>query len=321
MNQLNYLFFGNEPFIIKTKLSTLIKQHKIDEFNIVTYDCEETDIDVAINDCLTMPFLGEHKLVIVKNAFFLTTLQVKKAPEQNIKRLIDYLNNPMESTILALTAPYEKLDERLKITKTIRELTEVVNCSSLSYNDQASWVRSQLGKNGHHITSEALSLFMKRVEDDFEILVNEVKKLVFYAEGVSEIDTQMIEEVVPRKLEDNIYELSNYLLNHQIKDAITVLHDLTTQNEDPMRITSMLISKYQEILISKRLIKKGINQEGLAKHFHVSSGRAYYMMQNANKVNDHVVVTQLKQLHDLDVGIKLGSIDKFIGLELFIMKR
>jgi DNA polymerase-3 subunit delta len=300
MNQLNYLFFGNEPFIIKTKLSTLIKQHKIDEFNIVTYDCEETDIDVAINDCLTMPFLGEHKLVIVKNVFFLTTLQVKKAPEQNIKRLIDYLNNPMDSTILALTAPYEKLDERLKITKTIRELTDVVNCSSLSYNDQASWVRSQLGKNGHHITSEALSLFMKRVEDDFEILVNEVKKLVFYAEGVSEIDTQMIEEVVPRKLEDNIYELSNYLLNHQIKDAI---------------------SKYQEILISKRLIKKGINQEGLAKHFHVSSGRAYYMMQNANKVNDHVVVTQLKQLHDLDVGIKLGSIDKFIGLELFIMKR
>ncbi len=42
--------------------------------------------------------------------------------EQNTDLLIDYLKEPLESTVLVFFAPYEKLDERKKITKQLKKL-------------------------------------------------------------------------------------------------------------------------------------------------------------------------------------------------------
>ena len=60
-------------------------------------------------------------------------------------------------------------------------------------------------------------------------------------------------------------------------------------------------------------------KEDIMKYFRASSGRAYYMMLNAKNVNYDRLVNLMTKLENLDYLIKSGGIDKFLGIELFIL--
>ena len=66
-----YFFKGDEKFLTNAKIDRLIKESKADELNISSYDCSEVGIEKAIIDASTPPFLGDKKVVIVRNPLFL----------------------------------------------------------------------------------------------------------------------------------------------------------------------------------------------------------------------------------------------------------
>ena len=64
------LFLGEEKYIINSKINRIIKETKADEFNITSYDCEETNVSNAIQDALTPPFMSDTKVVLIKRPLF-----------------------------------------------------------------------------------------------------------------------------------------------------------------------------------------------------------------------------------------------------------
>ena len=109
-----YLFYGSDAFIVKSKTKKVIAQYYSDEFNINIYDAEETNISNALNDASTIPFMSEKKIVVIKNAYFLTNDKITKEINHDLEAFVRYLNNPVEETVLIINAPYAKLDERRK---------------------------------------------------------------------------------------------------------------------------------------------------------------------------------------------------------------
>ncbi|MBD5071942.1 DNA polymerase III subunit delta, partial [Xanthomonas citri pv. citri] len=81
---------------------------------------EEDPLDQAIADAETFPFMGERRLVIVKNPYFLTGEKKKEKIEHNVSALESYIQSPAPYTVFVLLAPYEKLDERKKLTKALK---------------------------------------------------------------------------------------------------------------------------------------------------------------------------------------------------------
>ena len=86
-----FLYKGNEAYLINNKIDMLIKESKANEFNISSYDCSEVNLGLAIQDAMTLPFLGESKVVIIKNPVFLTN--EKQLISHDINSLINYINN------------------------------------------------------------------------------------------------------------------------------------------------------------------------------------------------------------------------------------
>ena len=133
-----YLVYGNESFIInETKqriVSRAISEEEMD-FNFSSYDLEETPIEVAIEDAETFPFMGERRVVVIQNPVFLTAEKTKEKVEHNIKRFEQYIQSPAPYTILVITANYEKLDERKKITKSLKKSAEVVEAKKLNEHE------------------------------------------------------------------------------------------------------------------------------------------------------------------------------------------
>lgn len=314
-----YLFHGSDTFIIKSKINNLINKYKVDDFNVTNYDMEETNIKNALNDAETIPFMSEKKMVIIRNAYFLSTVKPKKEIPHNLDDFKRYLDNPVEETILVIAAPYAKLDERKAITKTVKNNAEVVKCDPLNEADSSNWIQRQLGKNNIAIDNDALKEFLNRVENNTEVLVSEMQKLLSYCEGTSNVDINIIKRVITKNVEDNVYEITNMILDNKRGKALEIYNDLVMHSEDPLRILGILVNKYREILHVKFLVSQGKDKTEVARYYNASSGRAYYMMKNAASVKMAVVKKHLKKLEDIDYQIKSGQIDKRIGLELFIL--
>lgn len=319
MDKLVYLFYGEDTFIIKSKINNLINKYHIDDFNVVNYDAEEVNVSEALNDAETIPFMSELKMVIIRNAYFLSSEKPPKEINHNLDQLKRYLENPVQETILILAAPYAKLDERKAITKVVKEHAEIVVCAPLQAIDSENWIKRQLGKQNIAIDRDALTELLSRIENNTEVLVSEMQKLLNYTEGMSHITLKTIEKVITKNTEDNVYEITNLILDNKPGKALQIYNDLIMHNEDPLRILGILVNKYREMLHVKTLLAQGKDKADIAKYYNASSGRAYYMIKNATSVKLEAVEKHLIKLEEIDYQIKSGQIDKNIGLELFIL--
>ena len=314
-----YLFHGPDTFIVKSKTNQIIAKYDVDEFNITIYDAEETNVKNAVNDAETIPFMSTKKIIVIRNCYFLTNEKIKKEIKHDLDALSRYINNPVEETVLILNAPYAKLDERKAITKVVKNKANVVKCEPMKQVDLASWVRRQLGKNNIKIERPALEEFLKRVEHNTEVAVTEMKKLILYADDMDFVDIETIKKVITKNVEDNVYEITNNILENKQSKALEIYNDLVQHSEDPLRILGILVNKYREILHVKLLLKDNKDQADIASYYNCSSGRAFYMIKNAKSVNMNTVKKHLRKLEEIDYKIKTGQVDKRIGLELFIL--
>ena len=108
-----FFFKGDEKYLTNAKIDRLIKESKADELNITSYDCSEVNVEKAVFDALTPPFLGDKKVVIIRNPLFLET--EKAGSGHNLKILKQYLSNPSEETILIINASGLKVNDKHKI--------------------------------------------------------------------------------------------------------------------------------------------------------------------------------------------------------------
>ncbi len=313
------VFYGEDSFHIRSKISQLVKKHDIDDYNVTVYDCEETPIRDAVNDAMTIPFMSEKKIVVAKNAHFLGTHPPKKALEQDESYLLEYLKNPSETTVFILTVPAPRLDGRKDLVKRLKETSEIVECKLKSAQDLATWVKRQIANAGLHIEHDAMQELMKRIQSSTELAFQEVRKLLLYAQGESTIDKSIVERVITRNIEDNVYEITNAMLEKNHKRALEVYHDLIMYSEDPLRILGIVVTKFREMLQVKTLLEQGKSQDDIQHYFNVKSGRAYYMVQNAKSVPKDKIEHHLRELEHLDYSIKSGRVDKKMALELFIL--
>ncbi len=319
MKQNIVVFYGEDTFYIKNKLRQRIQAEGIDAFNVTTYDLEEILLSEALNDALTIPFMSEKKAVICNNAHFLGQHTLKKLLNHNLDQLQKYLSDPILETVLVLIVPHAQLNMRLAIVKQLKQHAEIIECKLKSGHDLKQWMKSQINKAGMTIEQEALDELFKRVQHSTEFAYQELRKLVMYTDDQRHINVSMIEKVITKNIEDNVYEITNAMLSKDHKRALDIYRDLILYSEDPLRILGIIIRKYREILQTQILLDQEADPQTIQTHFKVSSGRAYFMTQNAKAISRVHVEEHLIHLEKLDYHIKTGRIDKKMALELFIL--
>lgn len=125
-----YFYYGEESLIIKNKIDRLIRDTRVDEYNISTYDLDEVSIIIALQDAITMPFMSDKKVVVCKNPRFLTS--ETSLSEKELENFNSYLSSPMDTTYLIIDANNMKLDERKEIVKRLKKLPNAVETKELS---------------------------------------------------------------------------------------------------------------------------------------------------------------------------------------------
>lgn len=224
-----YLLYGLESFLInETKyllLQSLLNEED-EDFNLSTYDLEETPIEVAIEDAETIPFFGERKVVVLNNPFFLTAEKSKSKVEHNVKKLEEYLKEPSPFTIMIFIGSYEKLDERKKITKQLKTTASILEAKKLNEQELKKWLKQRAAYNHVEINEDGLDTILSLAGTNLSLLTTEIDKMALYVQDSKLITKEIVEELVAKSLEQNIFSLVDKVISKKIDEALRIYYDL-----------------------------------------------------------------------------------------------
>lgn len=316
-----YLLYGIESFLINETKQKLLKNMLTDEeldFNFASYDLEEVPIDAAIEDAETLPFMGEKRLIFVHNPFFLTSEKAKSKVDHDIAKLEAYLQEPVPYSTIVFVAPYEKLDERKKITKQLKRSAEVLEAKKLSEQEIKSWIRHRVAANKAEINDDAIEMLLTLSGTNLMMLANEVDKLSLYSEDY--IDKHTVEVLASKSLEQNIFSLVDKVINRKIDAALRIYYDLLKQNEEPIKILSILAGQFRLLYQTKELMRRGYGQQQIANFLKIHPFRIKLAAGQAKMFSEEELNKIIMWLADADYQMKTSSLTKSMIIEMLLFR-
>lgn len=309
-----YLLYSLEKFLLTSEVEKIIKENNIEDINISKFDLNTNLIEDVIEDAQTFSMFDDKKLILVSNSNIFTAK--KLVLEQNTDKLEEYLENINPSSIIIFTINDSKLDERKKIVKLAKKVGNIKELSSTNLVDNI--VTTLFGN--YIITPRQVKLLVDRVGSDLELLDNEITKIKIYKDKDLVITDDDIINLTHENVEANLFLLIDKIVSKDKEKAIIIYHELLKNNEEPIAIIISLANKIRSLYQTKELFNKGYKDIDIASILGVKPGYLYYMKDSLKKYDSHSLLRLLKKLSDLDLGIKNGSVNKELGLELFILE-
>lgn len=313
-----YLFTGTSEIFIKNRMNRIIQSFNKYEYTIIKYDMETTSLSTVLSDAITVPFLEELKIIILKNPKFLTKSATSTKDE--IKAMLKYLKSPCDSTLLIIDATNTVINQSNEIYKMLKNVARIIDYPDPEEIELKGWIVRSFDANGIDIKDDALTLLLEYIGDDQARLSQEIDKLSSYVGKGGTIRKEDIKLLVPKNINNEIYLLIKAIINHDLALTNQIYDNLITHTKDSLTIFSLISNKFKELLSTYRLLKYGYSQSDIAKFYNVSTGKAYYIVQEARAFKLSDLEFYIDKLAELDYQIKSGKLDKTIGLELLLLK-
>ncbi len=305
-----YFIYGDDEYAIQKQINTIVA--KIDaSYDEIKLDMDDNNIGNLIEELRTIPFLSEKKVIYVTN---ISSIDDKSDYYEDFLNAINTFNDTNIAIFLA--------DSKLKSDSTIyKDLKKYAICYSFTNNGTSldELLVEILKDNDFQMAKDAKDELLARI-DNAKALISELDKLLMYKYDDKQITKNDVALLVSKNLDLNVFDLVTAVIEKNKKKAIEIYNDLQVANVSATYLLGLLLSKFQEIFDVKVLIQGGYSQDLIASIFKVKSGRAYYMIKNANMLNMKLVKQKLEELTKLEYDIKSGRQEQTLGLELFILK-
>lgn len=317
--KMNCVIYGDEKLLMEQKLNALKKKYHIceEDMNIMTYWCQETPMSAIIEDALTPPFLSEYKMIVVKNPLFLTTQKQKDVSEDDIKMFLEYLSRDNPTTLFVIYHDQRNFDERKKVVKALRKSTQFIEVEKMDYHQLYKATSVAIKNRGCEIEEDALELLLSRMPNDLLEISQEVNKICLYS---NHITREVIDVMVVKQVEENVFELTKAILNKELAKSIQIYKDLVMTNEEPIKLIVLIANSMRLLYQVKLLDRKGYNDREIGQILSLNPYRLKYIRQDGKDYEIKELLTKIEELSQLDIDIKTGKIDKYRGLELFLMR-
>lgn len=306
---MTYLLYGTNDYLINQEIEKLKEKNNITDNDVTRYDYTETLIKDIIDDATLVPLFSNKKMIIVDNS----TIFESTSKKEDTVVLEKYLSSTNDFTILIFIDKVDKLDERKKIYKLLKDNNSVIECNTLNINNL---VKEKF--ESYKIDSSTITKFINRVGTNPYNLINEIEKLKIFKINEKVITDEDI-KFASKNIEDNIFDLINYIINKNSEKVIDIYHDLLSRGSEPIAILVLIANQFRIILQSKLLYYKGYTEKDIASTLSIHPYRVKLAIQNSRNYSNELLIEYIDKLATLDYEIKSGEKDADTGLELFLL--
>ncbi len=306
---MNNLFFieSDDYSLIEIKIKELLQQLSCDINQLITYDMEETNVSNAILDLDTYGFFNEKKIVYCKNASFLTPQ--KSEIDHDIDMLTKYLNNPNPNNILIISC--NKTDGKKNIVKLVKKNCQII----ASEVDLNHYVKDYL--KSYEIDSDTINYFLINVGNSIDRITNEMDKLKSFLESSKKITKHDIDLIVIKKIDTNIFDLIDAIINKNKKKSLTIYHEMINYGEDVFKIFVSLANQIR--LIYQVKVLAGFSNDEIKNQLNLKNPKQVMALRyKIGKYRENDLLGFLEKLAIMDEELKTGKCIDEIAFPIFI---
>jgi len=306
--------------LVKAKIAELLSTCHITRDAVAVYDMEEATVQEAIFDVSSATFLTERKAVIIKSPYFLTG-SLQKGPDHDMEALSSYIDHPSKENVLIIHAPYEKLDERKKIVKALKKKSDVIKIVAPNAFNLLDYARRELTSYQLTFSEQVVQDLLKLTKENFDHLCKELLKIRDYFGNRTEreLTAEILYQLVPQTLEDNVFLLTEALASKKVKVAYGVFSDLMVQKEEPIKLIVMIANQFRLLRQVQLLQHSGMYEKEMANLLGVHPYRVKIALGQSRTFKREELDRRIGQLAEMDLQIKTGQIEGEMALELFIL--
>ncbi len=303
-----YVFIGNEISILKDKINSLI--NKLSIKNIIKLDYDDVSLIDILNEINYIDLFNEKKLLIVNNFTF------KSLKDKEISAFEKYINN-INDNVLILKCKDESLDNKKSIIKLLKEKCNVEELKKMDYKGLHEYVTKIFKDNGINATYNQVRKILSLTDNNTDVTLNEVNKLLMYIDD-KKLTDEDIDKVVSRNNEKEMFRLTDAVMSKKISDVFDSYQILLSSGVDSIVILDYLAKQFRTLYQVKILSRENSIEE-IAKKLCVNPFVVKKMMDNINNFKEEEIIDILSKLSDIDIDIKVNSLDKDKLLEMFFL--
>jgi len=205
---------------------------------------DETTGDEIIDLCRNFSSLfSANKIIVVKRCEKLG----KKLDE-----ILEYSQNPDPDTTLLLV-----FDKEYVLEKKLDSNISFYDFSDLPDDEYFEWVKSEFNSRGCIINTPELNLFISEVPCSFELVKNEISKIVNYCDEISENSDKTVTKEILYKFTgyDTSYtpdELMSSILRKDTRNAIEILDNMLNKGAiSEIYLLNIITGYYMDLMSAK----------------------------------------------------------------------
>jgi len=318
-----YILYGSETFLMAEFLKFAEKEMLDPDYadmNKAKYDCNETPLDNALIEGETAPFFGEHRIVIVENAFFLTGAKAPaKAPDHNVDSLLKYLESPPDYSSIFLIVNADKLDERKKVTKELKKKATMICFAPYKDAELYAWLEKRAKYYGVVLNRPQAMHLASVLGSDLRMLDRELDKISLYVGKGATITDEIIKLLASPPLDEDVFSIFENISSGNSEKVFSTLHDLFVAGEEPIKLLGLLARQFRMMLLARTLEKEN-SQQQIATILKLHPYAVKKTLEQSKRFSEELLREFLGILAEEDTRMKTGKTDKQLAIQIFISK-
>lgn len=328
-----YIFHGEDDFSRREALTRLVEGLDAPESlatNTSKLDGSDLSYDQLMSIINAMPFLAEHRLVIVQGLLSKSNPPDRQraggsaAPRRRkgSKEASHWVQLPEavqampSSTVLVFDdGPLHRDNPMLKA---LSAEAQVKSFEPLRGSKLQTWIRQRVFDTGGQISEKAVSLLATSFDGSLWRLAGDIEKLTLYAAGRA-IGGPDIKKLVNSSQDSNIFALVDAVIQGNRTKAFRQLSALLADGVSPFHILTMIGRQLRLIALAIDLSTRRVPQSEFPKHLGTSSRFAIdKVMDQASSTTLPAVTQAYDNVLDTDLQLKSTDMPEEIALEMLV---
>ncbi|MBH5318162.1 DNA polymerase III subunit delta [Paenibacillus sp. GSMTC-2017] len=318
-----YVLYGKDRYRMSQFIEALTNEMftpEEKEMGVTKFDTSETSIDEAVLEAETPSFFLNRKLILIRDTSVMAAGGKENAKiEHRPETLMNYINSPLDTSVIVFAVHADKLDERRKLVKTLKDRNSIVAFPELDGPALKRWMIKRAADQNRQMTDDAADLLLVRVGVNMGQLSQEVDKLCLHAGAGGIINAEQATLLTEATVEEDVFALVDSIAELQIDRALKLYHQLLTRREEPIKIVALIARQLRIMLQIKELEGHHYSPQQMAGQLGLHPYAVKLSAEKSRKFTPARLGVLLASLAELDYKMKTGVIEKTLGLELYLL--
>lgn len=293
-----YALDGDEPFfidVIANRLEAEVVPEEMRSFNLQILYGKDVKVRDLITACRRFPMMADHQLILVREAQYIH--------EKELEKLLEYAENPTESTVLVLLLKGKKLNRGTKLGKAIKPFVHFSSNKLRDYEMQP-WLDAHLSTLGLKMEHQAMAILLNTAGTDLHRINGEIDKILSSHGDKKVITVSDLEASAGIDRDYNIFEFTEALGNRNMNRALDIASVIGKDKKNfPLQmIIPMVFNYFKRLLVVHEV--GGHMQGDLPK----ALGASPFMAKKYASAARHYHVKELQRnigvFHEMDLRVK-----------------